>query len=633
MTGDPGFLRLNRLRIIQRGRVAYDQLFHEGVNIIRGQNGSGKSTIADFIFFILGGEFKEWKDAARRCDEVQGEIETPRGKLTLKRPITNAQEPVLVYFGPMAGAAESSLEGWEPFPIRRQGGRESFSQVMFRSLLIPEAPSDGAANITMHQLLRLCYSDQRTPATRLYRFEPFDTQNIREAVGDLLCGISGYESYEIGLELRESQKQLDDIATRLLGLQRALQGDQLLDTPELIGSAVDSLKEEWTEIQRQVENVDELVSPGDVKEYLVERRAAQASLIKERKTLETLETTEKNLEFELREIADFVGFLNELMEKLSFAEATFNAMGSIEFTHCPACGQELDPVAASYHCVVCKSPLDLEKEKAHYNQIRLDLEIQTRESGELIQQKEGELDTTRQQLRRLRREHEKNLSAFDLKYAGGNGPREAFLATRINRLGHIDAEIDFLLKSLAIAEENSKLMLEKAALVGRIDILKARNENLRREAQERRPTALSRISQFGAAILRRDLPRQPEFATARSVNINFQNDSISVDGLVNFAESSNVVLKNAAILSLLLAAGTDGKFFHPRFLLIDNVEDKGMEESRSHLFQGLIVEYAAEVKIPCQIIFTTSMMNPNLEVDDFTIGPRYTSENRSLDLS
>ena len=150
-------------------------------------------------------------------------------------------------------------------------------------------------------------------------------------------------------------------------------------------------------------------------------------------------------------------FLGELMEKLAFAEATCNAIGSIQFTRCPACGEQLDLDTPKYHSVVCKSPLDLEKEKSRYNQIRLDLEIQTRESGQLIRQKESELDQTRQNLRRLRREHENDLSAFDLKYAGGNGPREAFLATKINRVGHIDAEIDFLLKSLNITEEISKL--------------------------------------------------------------------------------------------------------------------------------------------------------------------------------
>ena len=231
MTKAPAYLRLTRLRVVRRGHVAYDHSFHEGVNIIRGQNGSGKSTIADFIFFILGGEFEDWKDAASQCDEIQAEIVTPRGNLTLKRQISSAQEPMLVYFGLMDDASESSLEGWERFPIRRQADRESFSQIMFRSLIIPEAQSEGASNITMHQLLRLCYSDQRTPATRLFRFELFDTQNIREAVGDLICGIGGYEVYEIGLELRELNGELEAIQIRLRALHSALPRDQAFNTP------------------------------------------------------------------------------------------------------------------------------------------------------------------------------------------------------------------------------------------------------------------------------------------------------------------------------------------------------------------------------------------------------------------
>ena len=198
------------------------------------------------------------------------------------------------------------MEGWERFPIRRQAGRESFSQVMFRSLLIPEAQSEGAANITMHQVLRLCYSDQRTPATRLFRFETFDTHSIREAVGDLLCGISGYEVYEIGLELRERKKEL---------------------------------------------------------------------------------------------------------------------------------------------------------------------EIQARESRQLIRQKEGERRTARRESRRIRREHEKALSAFDLRYAGGNGPREAFLATRTGRLSHIEAEIDYLLKSRGPVARIAELMAEREELRGRCNRL------------------------------------------------------------------------------------------------------------------------------------------------------------------
>ena len=632
MTPTPGFLRINRLRVLRRGHVAYDQKFHKGINIIRGQNGSGKSTIADFIFYILGGEFDDWKNAANQCDEVQAEVETPRGKLTLKRAIDKTLTPILIFFGPMKEAAENALEGWERFPIRRQGGRESFSQVMFRSLLIPEAQSEGAANITMHQLLRLCYSDQRTPATRLFRYELFDTQNIREAVGDLVCGISGYEIYEIGLALREKEKTLDQIQSRLNGLIRALPSDDSLNTPDLIQSAVRDLEGEQVKIESEIEEVDNLVDPGDVKEYLTERREAQSALVKQRDALKELERRQSNLEFELKEIDDFVQFLDELTEKLSYAEATFDTIGSIEFTHCPACGAELSTDIEANKCIVCKSDLDPEVEKSRYNQIRLDLEIQTRESSQLTRQKRAELETNKVKLRKLRRTHEKDLSSYSLKYGGDNGPREAFLALRSNRLGHIEAEIDFLLKGLVTAEEIEKLTSEKIALGEEIEKLKQRNDALRSRAEKRRSIALTKVSDYGAEILRSDFPRQAEFKSATNMSINFQNDSVSVGGLVNFAESSNVFLKNAAIFGLYLAACNDPNFFHPRFLLLDNIEDKGMEEQRSHLFQRIVVERATKVDMPSQVIFTTSMMNPELELEDYTVGPPYTNEMQSLDL-
>lgn len=627
-----GGLHLNRLRVLQKGVAVYDEKFHEGINIIRGLNGSGKSTIADFIFFILGGEFDEWKDAAKQCQEVQAEVETTRGRLTLRRTIESKTQPIEVYFGPMADANQHALEGWERFPLRRQGKRESFSQVMFRSLMIPEAKSEGASNITMHQLLRLCYSDQRSPAARLFRFESFDTQAIREAVGDLICGISGYDIYEIGLTLRDKQKDLAAIEADLSGLLRALPPDEAFRTPQLINTAIKSLSSEKTELQRELEQVDDEINSGEVKGFLKDRRSSQAAVTRERAKIEAIELDIEKLEMELREVREFQFFLNDLMEKLALAEDAFEAVGSIEFTHCPACGAELEDDTPAEHCIVCKCPTNPDQEQSRYNQIRLDLEIQTRETKQLVTQKDRELGSARNQLRRARGAHERTLAEFDMKFAGANGPREAYLAERTNRIGHIDAEIEYLTRSLDIADEIDGLQDRKRKLKGDIDDLKERERELQTQAGKRRRIALSQVSEIGASILRADFKRQEEFETAQSVEVKFWDDAISVDGRLNFAESSNVFLKNTAVFSIFLAACQDPNFFHPRFLLFDNIEDKGMEEARSHLFQKLIVEISTELEVPFQVIFTTSMMNPELELDDYTIGPAYTKEHKTLSL-
>lgn len=623
-------LQINRLRILSRGIPVYDERFHEGVNIIRGQNGSGKSTIADCIFFILGGEFDDWKNAAKRCDEVQAEIETPNGQLTLRRATVSKQEPISTFFGGMDKADEYSLEGWQRFPIRRQNNRESFSQVLFRSLNIPEAKSDGASNITMHQLLRLMYSDQRTPASRVFRYEPFDTQNIREAVGDLVCGISGYEIYEANINLRELEKELSVINTSLSGLLKALPSDESLRTSAQIYSSIRELTEEIGLREKEIRSVDENDNLEDVKTYLKQRKSSQVKLAKQRFALEKIESDIEKIELEKLEIDDFQSYLSDLIVKLNLAEASLDMFGSIDFTHCPACGSEVKVIHDECKCSLCHRERKPEEELSRYNQIRLDLEIQTRESKQLFNQTDLELKEAKAKYNLLSNTYRGALSEFEMKYSWANGPREAYLAERTSRIGHINAELDFLTKSLGVASEVDNLTSKKNSILNKISDLVALLSRFYKRSKQRRSKSYLEISKLAVSLLHADFKRQEEFEAAQRVDINFINDAISVDGVYNFAESSNVFLKNSSIFSIFLAAGMDSKFNHPKFLLLDNIEDKGMEVERSHLFQKLIVERATELEVPFQIIFTTSMMSEDLELDDYIIGPSYTRENKTL---
>jgi hypothetical protein len=203
---------LKRVRVTRESGVAYDEPFHRGVNIIRGENSSGKSTISDFIFYGLGGEFDRWKDAAANCRAVRLEIETEDSLITAHRSVGNKQEPVFVFYGGLEESLTKGVDQWQRLPIRRpSGGKDlSFTQVLFRAAGIPEAPNVENSNITMHQILRLLYSDQQTPAGKLFRFESFDTRDIREAVGQLLIGVNGYDLYEGQIKLRGLKLEYDE---------------------------------------------------------------------------------------------------------------------------------------------------------------------------------------------------------------------------------------------------------------------------------------------------------------------------------------------------------------------------------------------------------------------------------------
>lgn len=623
---------LKRLRVLRRGEAVYDQEFHEGVNIIRGQNGSGKSSIADFIFFVLGGEFDSWKSAASKCDQVQAEINTPNGPLTLKRDTDSKTEPVQVFFGGMEKASHQSLDSWEKFPLRRRENEISFSQMMFRSLGIPEAQSDGASNITMHQLVRLIYSDQKTPSSRLFRFESFDTQNIREAVGDLLCGISSFTHYENSLKLRELNSDLAKLNTRLNGLQKALPRDDAIQSTASITTRISELSLEQSQLEKSLENVDQLVNDQQTNDFVTEMNKSKRSLEKERQVINHAEEEIAGLEYEIKDLESYSLYLNELFEKLDLTEKSLNVIGDIEFLHCPACGGELSEKVEPDHCRLCKREISLDEEKSRYNQIRLDLEIQIRESKQLLGQKRLIVKEHKTKLRALTRSHKLKLSEHRLKYAGGSGPREKTLAEVSTNIGRIGAEIEHLERSRNIASEVEKLIAEKNELILSIATIEDNNKLLQRQSESRRSKALNKISSNVVSLLHSDLGRQDEFKIAKKVDINFKNDAISVDDSINFAESSGVFLKNSAILSLFLSACEDSEFNHPRFALFDNIEDKGMEPERSHLFQRLIIERATEAQCPFQVIFTTSMMNPALELDDYVIGPAYTENNKTLNI-
>ena len=83
-------LFINRLVILTNaGLIAYDETFHKGINIIRGENSSGKSTITHFIFFGLGGSFTDFVPEVRNCSELFLEVEMNGATFTIRRFITD----------------------------------------------------------------------------------------------------------------------------------------------------------------------------------------------------------------------------------------------------------------------------------------------------------------------------------------------------------------------------------------------------------------------------------------------------------------------------------------------------------------------------------------------------------------
>ncbi|QIE55103.1 hypothetical protein G5B40_06325 [Pikeienuella piscinae] len=130
-------------------------------------------------------------------------------------------------------------------------------------------------------------------------------------------------------------------------------------------------------------------------------------------------------------------------------------------------------------------------------------------------------------------------------------------------------------------------------------------------------------------MLKGDLKRQDSFEDPQRVDFSFAKNTITVDDHTYFSASSRVVLKTSFLVGVLAAALEDEKFRHPRFLMIDITEDKGMEQERSHNFQQQVVRISNASEVEHQIILATAMPSPELD-DDVFVGKFSTRDSGTL---
>jgi len=69
---------------------------------------------------------------------------------------------------------------------------------------------------------------------------------------------------------------------------------------------------------------------------------------------------------------------------------------------------------------------------------------------------------------------------------------------------------------------------------------------------------------------------------------------------------------------------------YPKFILCDNMEDKGMEKERTQNFQNVIAEISSKFTVAHQIIFTTSMISDQLNNSPLCVGIAYDPSNKTL---
>lgn len=668
MTQNNLFLR--RLIIVtDENKYAYDETFHRGVNIIRGQNSSGKSTILRFIFFVLGGTYQDFVPEALRCSHVVAEIETNGKILTLKRYLDKTEEgdrckkdiPMYIYLGGIEdykADQRPKYEKWHKYGYRSSSETRSFSNVLFQMMGLPEFKAD--SNITMHQILRLIYLDQESPLSSLFFFDQWDKELTRETVARLLMGLYDEELSQAKLEKEQVEKDIE-IVIRKKKVAAELLEDPKTMSSQFLKGMIRGIEEEAVRISERVKELREL-SPDEENRYIEAPVVRELALPAENQTnlpVKARKEKEKKVSFEFQrcqeeistlrkeagrietkvnqlkaEIDDSVYFLDALRKKREAVErsiATRDYFDALNLDLCPVCLSELSPKEPG-HCPVCDAPVESSKGENQALRIQLELDHQISESEALLKANKTELDNLKDRLRTKKRQLTAAQRQFDDAVRNVRSTRDEEIDHLLETKGYKDAETNQYRTLLEYAERYERFSKELSDLQLHLDRLtnyiKAEENRIEREQRDIDQS----ISENGVFMLNNDQERQQEFMHANDFKVNYkQNLAYISNQRIKLSASSAFYLKMAARFALLFASLQVDTMLYPRLLFSDNMEDKGMEEERAKNFQRMIVKRLQELgNEDYQLIFATSNIADELNTPDYTIGEEYSQNNKSL---
>lgn len=633
MTQGKPYLFLKRLVIIAyTGATAYDEVFHKGVNIIRGKNSSGKSTISNFIFYALGGDYNNWNAESLKCREVFAEVEINGGTYTLRRNVTtSARQPMSIFWGSFEEAKIDTLN-WKTFSYQQTEERASYTNIIFNALSFPEVKSESDSNITLHQILRLIYIDQDSPTQCLFRREIFDHPLTRQAISELLLGIYDDSLYNERLSLRKAQRDYDEKKREFDNLNKAYTKSGNATTIDGLNKEIEKARTELSGIQTEITKTKQAATIRVAKNSTTRVEQIQKDLIPVKQKMKDVTAAVYELDLDIVDSKNFIETLEKRIVEIDNSIITRKALGDISLALCPQCLNPLENHVADGHCMLCKQPLSTDEEITHAKRLKQELELQVKESKGLLIKKERNLVELRGSLPEWKEKAITLQKELDLAIAESQSSRDNKLDDLLIQKGGVEKQIELLSQQLKGIDYLEQLKKELAELKAQIETLELTIQQKETQQQDNKEKALADINRKAVYILKNDLDRQTEFKVASKVNIDFYGDTMSLDDKFNFSASSNTYLKNAIRFAIFFSSLDIDFMRYPKFIFCDNMEDKGMEKERTQNLQDLITKMSDSYKDKQehQIIFSTSMIADDLEGTAYCVGDYYDQNHKTL---
>ena len=582
----------------------------DGLVIVEGTNGSGKTTFADLIYFGLGGSVKKFNKKGNalhkeiRDDSNNGVrliIEINGGIHYVRRHFDSPQD-VLV----SSAANQTAVV----LPVSRtQGHKKIFSDWLLEAIGIKvvtlfSGSYHGKLNFT--DVMRLVYHDQDPDPSRVFRKtdnESFvtDSREFRQAIFEILIGKASEEYYETLGALKIAQKRLDDAQAALNAYKAAWRR-----VSKRAEANADFLKKEIEEREQQEAHL--IQTRVQLRRDAPDMPAAEAELLALRQSLasaeialsETQERT-NNIRTERTRLVALEEQLCDEVVRIQKIIHTHETLRLFSPDTCPCCLMKVDRPKG--HCI-CGQPIDESAYQRFFYSSEEYLSILKSKQKNVVTVRDAlkGCDRELEELAQLVTSHKRGIAETRknmTRWAGIGGVYTTELQRVDDALVDVRVTLERLREQLDLEVERDKLENQAHSAQNHVNSLSLRLQSLESAAQTDRADKLMQFDKIYTRLMRETL-KEVRFARLDS----------NYEPVINDAEyreaSATVTRRLMYYVTLFEMSLADKEIPFPRFLLVDTPETAGIDLENLKRAIGKMANVLDAFKgTPAQVILTT----------------------------
>ncbi|QJX76989.1 hypothetical protein [Priestia megaterium] len=620
--------------------------FEEGINIIEGENGSGKSTFSNLINFSLGNYVKEFD---KKEIKVHKEIVNDTNNYVVSIIYIDEDRYKLKrFFNDNRIFVEENGEIQDYLIHRPQNDVKIFSDWLLDKLgisVVEFYQGTAKSKLNFADLFRLIYYDQKTVPEKIYKDSRndrnfiSDSEFMRKVIFQMLMGHEFSEYYKLVGELNKKKKEKNDYKIKEEGFLKIASEFGFEDLNNVgLEDLEAKVKQKNLQLQRLEKYEAELLSvtqkPVDSTEKVrqLKKRLIDVELLFEStlnkinrlyKEIKSIENIKENTILEVTQIKKII--------------LTHEELNLFSPNTCPYCLNNVERTEG--HCICGKEIEESEYEKFFYSSDEYLAILKSKQKSIdtlnlAIESCNDELNYLETELKKLTKQ--KN----DVQKLIEEVKEDVQRNTNVAEIKDIEQQRYALKGEISSLDQNYKVKqnfneIEKG-LTSTENKIKKINATLKTKNKEAKEEIETKITVFNEIYNNLLVDIKEDINQAR---INEENYMPIINGGEYKEASVDVPIRLMYFLTLLKMSVLDSKIPFPRFLLIDTPESLGidkdnLEKSISKLLNDSDIDNDSDgdkvERSDFQIILTTGIKKYPEEFSSYKKGRSLNKNNKLL---